>query len=360
MVHYDYICLVTNDIEHDRRMIRLCRLLHAKSKRVLLVGRVLPNSNKEFSLEFETKRIQCSFNSGPQFYLEIVWRMRRLLKKMQFSNLICVDLDTSLVALFQNERTRKIIDLHEYFEKVPELKNQSLKSWIWKKVGEYMVPKFDQVVTVNESLAKIFTKKYRKEVSFIRNMPDDIVAISKSLDTSLDTVYLGVLNPGRGLAELVNAFKEFDGATLTIIGDGPLRNELEKSANETTHIKFLGAIPPEQVNEYLSAAHIGWNLLDSFSESYYYSLANKFFDYTNNGLPVATMNFPEYRSLIEKDNTGYLLDNIEPKTIITLLESITSDKKTWLVKHQNCVSLSKDYTWKNESKIWIHLLGLIE
>lgn len=360
MIHYDYICLVTNDIEHDRRMIRLCKLLHSKGKRVLLVGRMLSQSHREFSLEFEIERIECTFNSGPQFYFEIILRMRRLLRNLKFSNLICADLDTSLVALFQSNDTQKIIDLHEYFEKVPELKDQPFKSWIWRKVGEYMVPKFDHVVTVNESLSKIFSKKYRKEVSFIRNMPDDIRPVSKSLETSLETVYLGVLNPGRGLFELVAAFTEFKGASLTIIGDGPLKKELEIKANLAANIKFVGTVPPEHVNKYLSLSHIGWNLLDSFSESYYYSLANKFFDYTNNGIPVVTMNFPEYASLIEKDDTGYLLDDIEPEHIITALKSIMNDKNTWAVKHQNCVSLSKDYTWANESNKWIQKLGLIE
>ena len=95
MIHYDYICLVSNDLEHDRRMIRLCKLLHAKGKEVLLVGRLLPSSNNDLSFDFDIKRLECRFLSGPLFYFELVIKMNRFIGKLKYEHLICCLLYTS-------------------------------------------------------------------------------------------------------------------------------------------------------------------------------------------------------------------------------------------------------------------------
>ena len=138
------------------------------------------------------------------FYFELVVRFYFLVKKIDYVNLICVDVDTAWIIHFlRRNKGRMIIDLHEYFEHVPELKGSFLKKMIWNFLSKYSVPKFDICYTVNKSLSEIFSSKYRVDCQFIHNVPEYILPSNKEFTTPLQTVYVGVLNPGRGLEELV-------------------------------------------------------------------------------------------------------------------------------------------------------------
>lgn len=92
--NYDLICLVTNDLSHDRRMLRTCDSLSAEGWRILIIGRELKKSSALPELSFDLERVQCTFHSGPLFYIEILFRFRRKLKQLNFTRLLCADIDT--------------------------------------------------------------------------------------------------------------------------------------------------------------------------------------------------------------------------------------------------------------------------
>ena len=126
--HYDFICIVSNDLSTENRMKRCCKVLSDEGKTVLLAGRILKHSPPISNENFEQLRIKFLVNSGPLFYIELIVRFTLLLKKVNFSNLICVDLDTAFVSLFLSKKNRRfIVDLHEYFEEVPELQGKLFK-----------------------------------------------------------------------------------------------------------------------------------------------------------------------------------------------------------------------------------------
>lgn len=348
---YDIVCLVSNDITYDRRMIRICTAFADAGKKTLLVGRELPSSKPLDNYTFDVDRVKCRYHHGPLFYIELVRRLKSYLKQISFSNLVVTDLDTILVSrAYKDGKVKVYCDLHEYYEETPELIGKSIKKWIWSKVGQGSASSIDVMYSVNQSLADIFSKKYNREVSVIRNLPQQIEHIARPVSLPLKTVYLGVLNPGRGLEEIIEAVKIVEDVSLSIIGDGPLRIELEALAIDHPRITFLGALKPDELTKELTQHHIGWNVLDNNSQSYYYSLANKFFDYVNHVLPVITMDFPEYRKVIDHYNCGLLLSDATAESIEEALRALTADVDTIKKWQSNCTQVMNEHNWSLESK----------
>ncbi|WP_205127803.1 hypothetical protein, partial [Okeania hirsuta] len=60
---------------------------------------------------------------------------------------------------------------------------------------------------------------------------------------------------------------------------------LTKELDLQKQVKFLGYLDPEELRRITPQAHLGLNLLENKGLSYYYSLANKTFDYLQAGLP---------------------------------------------------------------------------
>ena len=64
------VCTVTNDLNFDQRMIRICSSLQQGGYAVTLVGRVRENSQSLQQRIFQQKRLYCFFQKGKFFYAE--------------------------------------------------------------------------------------------------------------------------------------------------------------------------------------------------------------------------------------------------------------------------------------------------
>ena len=100
---------------------------------------------------------------------------------------------------------------------------------------------------------------------------------------SINILYIGYLNEGRGLESAVRMMKYLpDRVNLFLIGKGDKEEELQELSNDlklSSQVHFEGWKKPLALQEYLKEAHLGLNLLEDRSVSYFYSLANKTFDY---------------------------------------------------------------------------------
>lgn len=359
---YDIVCVVTNEISYDRRMIRTCTTLSKSGKKVLMIGREVAHKVYNDDFPFDTYRVRCDKQDGPGFYREVLQRFNRFLKKTTYKDLLLTDYDTILLARLQRSKARRIyLDLHEYFEHTPELEGKPLKKSIWKMAAQIGQAKCDVIYTVNNSLANLYAKRFGRDIEVIRNVPSKkttAAQVPKRLEVPLiRTVYLGVLNPGRGLKELITAIELSADIHLTIIGDGPLRESLEALVNDPLKVTFLGMVPPDEIAGLLGDKDLGWNLLYSHSKSYYYSLANKFFDYVHHDVPVVTMDFPEYRDLLAKYPCGTILPELSVQSISDVLEMVRVDREHLRKWKEACPLLAEEYNWEHESKKLLALFG---
>lgn len=350
------LCTVTNDLTYDQRMIRICTSLAKAGYDVTLVGRHISSSNALIEQPFHQQRLHLFIEKGKLFYLEMNLRLFLKLLFSKFDIVHAVDLDTLLPGFLVARLRRKICvyDAHEFFTEVPEVVGRPAVQKIWRTLGQLIIPRLKFAITVNRSLANVFEKEYGVPFEVIRNVPVSLLEVETQFHKKKSpfiVLYQGVLNEGRGLEEAIEAMMLLENAELWLAGEGDLSKELRRLAQikgVDSKVKFLGKIPPPELAMLTLQAHVGLNLLKNKGLNYYYSLANKSFDYMRAGLPSINMNFPEYRSINQDNEVFLLLETIEPAGIADAVNLLRSDIGLYKKLAANCQKAAAIYNWENE------------
>ncbi len=359
---YRIVATVTNDLHYDQRMHRICSTLAEQGGySILLVGRVLPDSKPLEAMPFSLVRLKCFFQRGFLFYLEYNVRLFLFLLINPFDAVNIVDLDTMPAGVLAGKlRGKKIVfDAHEHFTEVPEVTFRPFVKWVWHQVGLWGIPKCHAAYTVGPALAKLLTQVYKKPFSTVRNVP---MANAGNLNTNLSLphtdmpyiLYQGALNVGRGLPQAIAAMHQIRHVRLLLAGEGDLSTQLREQvakAGLCDKVIFLGRLKPDYLRVYTAKAWLGLNLLEPIGLSYYYSLANKFFDYVQAGVPGLTVDFPEYRTVVDQHPVALLLPDIEPETIAQTVNDLRQNEKAHRSMRQACENAAEEYLWEKERDV---------
>lgn len=363
------VCTVTNDLNYDQRMMRICTSLANAGYEVELVGRLLKTSLPLRKRSYRQTRLKCIINKGKFFYLEYNIRLFFFLVFRNADVFSAVDLDTLLAnTLASRIRSKKLVfDAHEYFTEVPEVTNRKLIKTIWGWVAKLCIRHADLAYTVNRSLADIFTELYHKPFEVIRSVPfrpaeDDNVAVAgrhsdaNSTEQRAVILYQGALNEGRGIEQCILAMKEID-AVFWIVGEGDLSGQLRTMVTEhqlSDKVKFFGFILPEKLREITLQATIGHNVFENKGLSYYYSLNNKFFDYIQAHLPQICTTYPEF----DKINNEYKIGIAAPCTaegIAAAANKLLNDHDLYAAIKANCLKAAEVFNWQREEQELIRI-----
>lgn len=353
------VFVVTTDLNYDQRMQRICRSLASNPDyEVCLIGRLKRNSKPLEKEDFAQRRFSLFFEKGPLFYLEFNLKLFFYLLFSKADVVCAVDIDTVLaVGLSRNFKRRRkyVFDAHEYFTEVPELMGRERIKAIWNWIGNRYIPLFDSAYTVGPALASRFTKDYGLYFNCFRNLSvKRLVQRPVQLaEEPFRLIYQGALNDGRGLKELIGALRHLPDFRLDLAGEGDLSQELRQLSKELgleDRVTFHGYLRPKDLPAFTIRADLGLNLLEDKGLSYYYSLANKTFDYIQVALPGLHMTFPEYDSLQESHNCFYQIANLEEETLVNTLQAIRADSKLYNEKVRNCIKAQDPLSWEWESQ----------
>jgi glycosyltransferase involved in cell wall biosynthesis len=113
-------------------------------------------------------------------------------------------------------------------------------------------------------------------------------------------------------------------------------------------VKFLGYITPAELKKVTQQATIGLNLLQNKGLNYYYSLANKAFDYIQNGKPSINMKFPEYEGLNAEYGTFILIENLEVNALAHSINNLLTNQDLYLKIQENCLKAKEKLNWEKE------------
>jgi len=346
------ICTVINDLSYDQRMHRVCTALVEAGYEVLLVGRVKGKSVKLSEQVFEQKRIVCMSESGLMMYMEYNMRLFLFLLFHRFDIVNAVDLDTIMPASMSARIKGKPMtyDAHELFTEVPEIVSRPYLQKFWSWIEKNFVPTAKRSYTVGPSLADIFAKKYQQTFAVIRNVPFRKITSERTVDQRV-ILYQGAINSGRGLTEMIAAMPSLDeDIMLWIVGDGDEFEKIKAAALGSTakqRIKMWGYIEPTELKKITEQAWIGINLLENSGLSYYYSLANRTFDFIQAGLPAIHINFPEYAAINTQYHVAELIDDLRVESIVKAVQKL-SDEQHYIRLKQNCMIAAAELCWEKE------------
>ena len=354
------IISVTNDLTTDQRVKRLCDTLHSEGFDVILRGRKLSCSISLGNRLYKTIQVKHWFNKGVFFYAEYNIRLFIFLIFTSFDILHSNDLDTLPANYLASRIKRKpiIYDSHEYFTGVPELKNRHFTKKIWEIIERLIFPRLQNIITVNDSIARIYGEKYGKQIHVIRNLP-----VKAKFDNALSPAFFGLpenrklvilqgsgINRERGAEEAVEAMQYIDNATLVIAGKGDVIPELiNKVINSPLRDKiiFKSLMPYDKLMQLTSLCDCGLSLDKDSNLNYRYSLPNKLFDYIMAGIPVVASALPEVIKIMNKYDIGLVIKDHSSFEIAEKINTILVSK----TKHslsKNLKRAADDLNWDNE------------
>lgn len=363
------IVCVTNDLSTDQRVHKTCMTLQKCGYWVIEYGRLLPES-LPLERDYFTLRKKLWFRNGAQFYAEYNIRLFFYLMVKDLDLIVANDLDTLpaawLAARLRNKRL--IYDTHEYYTETPELVNRPAIQNIWKKIENFLLPKVTVILTVNDSIAKLYSDKYNKEVKVSRNIPPTFtpkkIKTRKELGLP-DNKYVIILqgtgiNIQRGAEEALEAMQYVDNAVLLIAGSGdvlPLLKQMVIRLKIANKVIFKDKMPFAELRQYTLHADLGLAIDKDTNLNYHFSLPNKLFDYIHSGIPTLSSGLIELKQIIDKYDIGYYIENHDPKHIAEVINKIFADKKRYTVVKANTLKAKTDLCWENEEKVLISIIG---
>jgi glycosyltransferase involved in cell wall biosynthesis len=360
---------VTNDLATDQRMQRAGRALSARF-RVTLLGRLLPDSPPlPAETPFQCVRIRLRHRRGPAFYLEHNYRLYRWLLAAQPDIIGAVDADTlagcALAARHLN--VPLVYDSHEYFTQLPELEGRPWVRWVWDRVERWGVPQAALCYTVNESLAEVLAQRLGTPFGVVRNLPEppSATATAAPMPFSLPEkfiLYQGALNVGRGLEMLLDLLADWPEARAVLCGEGDISQALRAKAASLRlqeRVQFLGRLSPGSLHWVTRRAWIGYNVLAPMGLSYYYSLANKFFDYLHAGVPSLSSDFPEYQKLVHRWGCGRLT-RYDKEDVAHMLCEMWCDQAAAQRMQANARQAAAHLRWAEEKETLLRLYEPLE
>jgi glycosyltransferase involved in cell wall biosynthesis len=347
------VCTVTNDLNYDQRMMRICSALAGAGYDVTLIGFKKKNSKPLINRPFKQVRIPIIAEKGKLMYVDYWIKLFFVLLFRKADILCAIDLDTIMPVYYASRlRSKKrVYDAHELFTELKEVISRPAihKMWLW--IERHTVPNFPVGYTIGECYAEEFKRKYGVSYGVVRN-----ATVLKPLTIPVKKekyiLYQGAVNVGRRFEQLIPAMQFVD-APLIICGEGNFFEETKAlvAQYKLEHkITFKGYVPPEELRQYTLGAWVGITLFEDTSLSNKLSMANRFFDYMHAAVPQVCNQYPEYEKVNAQFEIATLLDDPKPENIAAALNHLLSDEVYHQRLEQNCLGAREIYCWQMQEK----------
>jgi glycosyltransferase involved in cell wall biosynthesis len=347
------VCTVTNDLNYDQRMIRICTSLANAGYDVTLVGFKRKKSKPLTERPFKQVRLPIIVEQGKLMYAHYWLNLFFFLLFRKADILCAIDIDTILPVYYVSRITGKqrVYDAHEIFTELKEVISRPSVHKMWTWIADHTVPHFKTGYTIGACYAEEFKKKYDVDYGIVRN-----ATILKPLKIPEKRehfiLYQGWVNVGRCFEQLIPAM-QFVHANLVVCGEGNFYQQalvLAKEHGVENKITFKGYVPPEQLSDYTITAYIGITLFEDTSLSNRLSLANRFFDYMHYGVPQLCNKYPEYEHINQQYEVASLVDELTPQNIAAALNKLLDDEEYYKRLKENCLKAREKYCWQEEEK----------
>lgn len=354
---------VSSDLATDNRVHRSCTALQELGFEVNLIGRRKKGSPPIPARSYASKRVKLAFEKGAPFYALLNLRLFFVLSFSKLDYIYANDLDTLPAAFLASKIKRKplLYDSHELFTEVPELVNRPLIQQFWRRIEKWILPKLKEMITVNESIAKIFHDQFRINTSVVRNVPQKLESINalSRIELGLDAhqkmliIQGSGLNVQRGIEEAVMAMLQLDNTVLYLVGDGDVIPEVKKlvAQNNIEHkVRFISRLPYPELMRYTAAADLGLALDKPLSLNYQLALPNKVFDYIQGQTPILASPLIEIKQLIEKYDCGEILETVSPECIAKSINQLFDNPERLAQLKKNCITAAQLEHWEKDQE----------
>jgi glycosyltransferase involved in cell wall biosynthesis len=299
------------------------------------------------------------------FYLKAVFQAF----KNRTDFFICPDIYSIpiayLVSIFT--KARFIYDSRELFSSLASLQHKKLKQSIWRLVEKVFAPRAKNIITVNESIARILENSLNvKPVIVISNFPtlklnktpaDLPEAILPSDDSKKLLIYQGGFQVGRGIPILLDLITSLEECNLLFLGNGKMKNEIKHHALYNKRVFLFDNISASNLLRYTANGYLGMSLFENFGKNYYLVLPNKIFEYCHAGIPVIASDFPEVRRFVNEYKFGELVDPENKQEVINKIRFLINNPNIYNTYKQNCINASAALNWEAQESKFLQIFN---
>ncbi len=286
------------------------------------------------------------------------WCFFSLLRE-DFDAVHCHDLDTLFPGLLaaKIKRRKLVFDAHEHYPSM--ISGQSrLAGKLALYFEKLLIGRADIVISASEDRKALFKEEGAKKLVVIDNRaivedfsaPIGILANFKRKISSTNflVLYIGGLNPGRSLEELVDAVGNMKRVSLFIAGPGSMSKLLAKKAKAMPNVKVSGPIPFEKIPEYYAVADVIPFILEFSNLNNVLCAPNKVFEAAVAGKPLIVSQGSKAEKLAE----GFCVavDYGNKMQIKQVLEKLSVNKKFYNRLSANAVQAREKFSWKNKNE----------
>lgn len=281
-----------------------------------------PNK-EEFKRAIENKNIISIFKEGIKSVKVLYLKRSRNIKAIRntYSDYIITTrtFHSRLVGYYAYNNIIKIATEHNF--------HNNDKKYITKVIDS--IKDFDYFVVVSDNLRKFYENKIGKtKCIYIPNVIDNLPDKRSKL-TNKNIITIGRLSPEKGQKDLIDVFKivnkELPKTKLFIVGDGPLKQELENYTKElklTDKIIFTGFLGNKEKEKYILDSSIF--ILPSYTESFGLVLIEAM----SYGLPCIAFDSSDGARELLKDDVGILVkDRNKEKMAKEIIKELKNAKK---------------------------------
>ncbi len=256
-----------------------------------------------------------------------------------------------------------IYDAHEFYTEQITLVPPERRTMV--EVEKRLIGKAHLVLTINESIAGLFSERYGVEkpeviynctappLSFSRDAEHNVIREKLSLSRGVKVVlFQGGYLPGRNLEALVMSARYFrDGVVLVLLGYGEYRAHLEELARRhgKGRVFFLEAVSQEELLAHSASVDLGIIPYQPVDLNTRFCTPNKFFEFIQAGLPIlAEWKLEELRRYIEREGIGFLHDLSNPRAIAEAVNEIVADEARLGAVRAQVHAVAPKVTWEFE------------
>lgn len=348
----------------DSRITNLSNSLREDGCKVSVLGFDWFISSEDYFDE-ETKIFAIKKNKFSLFfYLQFVFILISELVSSDAEVYFAEDLYTLpfVTTIAKIKRAKVYYNSREIYAHLGGLRNRPMLQKVVKSIEKFFITKVDLVLTTGPLDSEYIEKLYNiSDTLVVRNIPLYQKTVSKidlrkkyNIDQGrLILIYQGVILPGRGLKQIINAVARLPKTVLVILGDGEQKNnfiELTNKLKISDRIIFAGTIDQKELINYTSGGNIGLSLIENISISYYHALPNKLFEYIMAGLPVLCSDLPQMKKIIDDYKVGESINIENEENIFTTLNKWCENPNLLDAYRINCAIAAKELNWQEEYK----------
>ena len=365
------VMAVTNDLVTDRRVLRHAEALREGGYEVECVGK---------------RELGVRARRGWMFYAEcnvrlLLWLLRRRME-IVWAN----DTDTLMGCYVatrvknlclrlrgaKGERVRLVMDAHELFPEVPELIGRERVKRVWEWIEKRMMPKCDARLTVCQSIADYYRKRYGVEMTVVRNVGKRKVESgewkvesgkwkTESGEWEVESgkrmlLYQGAVNKGRGVDWAIDALEWLEDCELVVAGGGDLLEEMKDYAAGkpwAERIRFLGRLMPEELERLTARASVGLVMLEDMGLSYHFALPNRIGDFVAAGVPMVVSDLPEMSRVVREYGVGEVIEEPRDERYETRVKGLAEAVERVLAREwteADFEAARRDMDWEKEKR----------